>query len=112
MPTRYKNKDIIINNIPYYAPLRRERGVKSIRQYGTLKLKNPSIGARAALKTTVHLWSYGDRLYNLAHTYYGDARYWWVIAWWNGYALEADIATGSPLTIPINLEKALKALGV
>ena len=112
MPTRYKNKDIIINSSQYYAPLRRERGLRSVRQYGTIKLKNPSIGERASLKTVVHLWSYGDRLYKLSHTYYGDARYWWVIAWWNGYPTEANISTGSPLTIPVNIEKALKALGI
>ena len=112
MPTRYKRNDIIINSSPFYAPLRRERGLKSVRQYGTIKLYNPSILERASVKTAVHLWSYGDRLYKLAHTYYGDSRYWWVIAWWNGYGTEAAIPTGIPLTIPLNIEKALKALRV
>jgi len=112
MPTRYKRKDIIINASEYYQPLLKERGLKAVRQYGTVKIKNPSVSERSRHKTTVHLWSYGDRLYNLAHTFYGDSRYWWVIAWWNGYGCEADITTGSPLTIPINLEKALKALGI
>ena len=111
MATRYKDFEIVINNAPYYAPLRRSRGLKSVTQYGTIEMHNPSVSERARLTTTNHVWGYGDRLYKLAHTFYGDPEYWWVIAWWNGYGVEADIPTGAPLTIPTNIEEALKALG-
>jgi len=111
MPTRYKSKDIVLNRSEYYAPLRRSRDLKVIRQYGTVMLRQPTIADRSRVTSDTHLWSYGDRLYTLANTYYGDARYWWVIAWWNGYPTESDIATGVVLTIPTNIEKALKALG-
>ena len=75
-------------------------------------MANPSFSARVNVKTSKHIWKYGDRFYSLAHTYYGDARYWWVIAWWNSYGVEADVKNGALLTIPINLTDALKVLGV
>ena len=111
MPTRYKKRDIVINNSKYYAPLRKSRDLSTLEQYGTIPMHNPSMAQRMRVKTVDHLWSYGDRLYKVAHAFYGDSRYWWVIAWWNGYGLEADIKTGATITIPINIEEALKALG-
>jgi len=112
MPTRYSRAKIIINNSEYYAPLRKSRDLKAIRQYATIKLRNPTVLQRATTKSDTHIWSYGDRLYNLANQYYGDSRYWWVIAWWNGFGVEAQIPTGAVLSIPLNIETALKTLGV
>ena len=74
-------------------------------------MRNPSVRQRAAVTTNKHIWKYGDRLYKLADQYYGDSRFWWVIAWWNGYGVEADIKTGAVLYIPIDIVIALKVLG-
>jgi nucleoid-associated protein YgaU len=112
MPTRYNNRKIIVNNSEYYEPIRQSRGRKAIVQYSTGKLKNPTITQRSRTKTSNHIWKYGDRLYNLSHKFYGDPQYWWVIAWWNGYGIEADIKTGATLSIPLNIERALTVLGV
>ena len=111
MASRYRKKQIFINDSEYYAPLRRSRNLRAIPQYGTQILPQPTIAQRSKIKSDVHIWAYGDRLYKLAHNYYGDVRYWWVIAWWNGYPTESHISTGASLTIPLNLERALKALG-
>ena len=111
MASRYRKKQIFPNNSDYYAPLRKSRNLRTIPQYGTQVLIHPTIEDRARIKSDRHIWSYGDRLYKLAHNYYGDVRYWWVIAWWNGYPTESQIPTGVVLTIPLNLERALKALG-
>tara|TARA_R110000824_G_scaffold32672_4_gene105325 strand:+ start:1346 stop:1684 length:339 start_codon:yes stop_codon:yes gene_type:complete len=112
MPSRYTNRKIITNNSEYYEPIRESRGRKAIVQYATGRLKNPTIRERARVRSAPYIWKYGDRLYNLSFQYYGDTRYWWVIAWWNGYGIEADIKTGATLSIPMNLEKALTVLGV
>ena len=112
MPTRYNKARVIANNSEYYAPLRKSRDLKSIRHYATMKIKNPTVAQRGSLRTTRHIWKYGDRLYNLSNKFYGDPRYWWVISWWNGYGVEADIKTGAVLSIPVNVEEALRVLGV
>jgi len=73
-------------------------------------MRNPTSRQRSRIMSTKHIWKYGDRLYNLAHQYYGDARFWWVIAWWNGYGVEAAIKTGASLVIPLDVSEALKVL--
>ena len=109
---RNNKRMILVNNVEYYAPLRRSRDVSQIRHYETPIMNNPTAYQRSAIQTNKHIWKYGDRLYNLADQYYGDATFWWVIAWWNGYGIEGDIRTGALLYIPLDISKAIKVLGV
>jgi nucleoid-associated protein YgaU len=109
---RYKYTKIINNTREFYEFLRKDRQVKTgIRHMATVVMKNPSARERASLKTTKHIWSYGDRFYNLANQYYGEPTYWWVIAWYNGYTTEVTIRNGDMIYIPLNLENALTVLG-
>ena len=101
----------IINDTDFYRELRERRGVKQIEQFTTPRLRQPSVSDRIRLKTSTHIWKYGDRFYNLAHQYYGDTRYWWVIAWWNGIPTEAEANTGDVLEIPLDLSETLLVLG-
>tara|TARA_Y100000034_G_scaffold92735_1_gene112111 strand:+ start:61 stop:399 length:339 start_codon:yes stop_codon:yes gene_type:complete len=112
MSIRYSNYRILNNSSEYYAPLRKSRGLKNIRHYETPVMQNPSVGARSGLSTTTHIWKYGDRLYKLADEYYNNVSYWWVIAWYNSVPTEAQLRTGNVIRIPLNLEAALKVLGV
>ena len=109
---RYNKARVLTNASDYYKLLRQERKVKVIRQYATPRLHNPTVAQRAALKTTRHIWSYGDRFYTLADQYYGDARFWWVIAWYNATPTEADLKLGQLIRIPLNIEQTLRVLGV
>ena len=108
---RYKNKRKVQNSVEYYDFLREKREVRSIEHYQTIKLRNPTIADRSIIRTTNHIWKYGDRYYNLAKTYYGNPRYWWVIAWWNARPTEAHVFPGDIVVIPLSLESALEALG-
>tara|TARA_Y100001973_G_C5200544_1_gene337295 strand:- start:2251 stop:2589 length:339 start_codon:yes stop_codon:yes gene_type:complete len=112
MPSRYNRSAKITNDSEYYAPLRESRGDKKIVQYATRPLRNPSVEDRRRISTTRHIWKYGDRYYNLAQKYYGDSRYWWVIAWWNSYPTEALINNGEMIFIPLNLEQTLRVFGI
>ena len=102
---------IVDNDIDFYRELRERRGVKQIEQFTTPRLRQPTVSDRLRLKTSTHIWKYGDRFYNLAHQYYGDARYWWVIAWFNGIPTEAEANTGDVLEIPLDISEALLVLG-
>ena len=110
MSNRYTSQSPFLNRSSYYRFLLKKRGVKAVEQYGTPTLYNPTAAERSTIKTTQHIWKYGDRYYNLANKYYGDVRFWWVIAWYNGYPTEAQVATGDVLTIPLDLEQAIKIL--
>jgi len=107
---RYNNKKALKNASEYYAPLRRSRKLRAITHYATPMLHNPTVAQRTMLKTTAHIWKYGDRYYNLAYKFYGDPSFWWVIAWYNSYPTEAHIETGKVIYIPLNLEQALNVL--
>ena len=108
---RYDKYRIFTNSSEYYKPLREKRGVSIIEHYETPAFSNPTVAQRMSLTTNAHIWKYGDRLYNLASQYYGDTRYWWVIAWYNGLPCEAEIANGSVIYIPVNIAHALQVLG-
>tara|TARA_R110000765_G_scaffold368445_4_gene458618 strand:- start:566 stop:901 length:336 start_codon:yes stop_codon:yes gene_type:complete len=107
---RYNKTKILRNANEYYKPLRDTRDLKIVEQYATPIMYNPTVKERSKIKSTQHMWKYGDRLYNLAFQHYGDERFWWVIAWYNGYPTEAHIRTGALLYIPLNIQKALKVL--
>jgi nucleoid-associated protein YgaU len=109
---RYKNKRQLKNNIEFYDFLRQQRNdIPSIIHYETIRLRNPSVSDRVAIKTTNHVWKYGDRYYNLAKNYYGNPKYWWVIAWWNARPTEAHVSPGDLIVIPLNIENTLEVLG-
>jgi len=112
MPTRYSSTKVLTNASDYYSPLRKKRGVKRIHQYATPKIYHPKMSQRRNLLSVAHIWKSTDRLSNLAYTHYGDVRYWWVIAWYNGYPTEAHLFAGAKLQIPVNLEQVLGALQV
>ena len=109
---RYANKKTRQSLPPTHR--KRPKGdqvARPIEHYDTLVLQNPTIQQRGFLNTVNHIWRFGDRYYNLANHYYGTSQYWWVIAWYNGRPTEADISTGDILSIPLNLEEALRILG-
>lgn len=109
---RYKFQPIIYNDLEFYEFLRKGRQVKdAIIQYSTVALHNPTLAERQSLKTTKHVWTFGDRFYKLAAQYYGEPEYWWVIAWYNGYPTEVTVKKGDVLSIPLNLEQTLEVLG-
>ena len=109
---RYTKTEIFVNDEEYYEYLRNKRKIKSVNHYETPVLRNPTISDRMQITSQSHIWSYGDRLSNLSYKFYGDVRYWWVIAWYNGVGIEADLQNGDLIEIPINLRKALQILGV
>lgn len=110
--TRNRNQRILSNDTEHYKELYKRRGLKKIRHYGTPRFRHPTVEQRASINSVGHIWAYGDRFYKLADQYYGDVRYWWVIAWWNGHPTEVTIQTGDFLDIPLDIGAALDALGV
>jgi hypothetical protein len=110
--SRYNSIGTILNDSEHYKELRKKRGVKVLEQYPTIPMHHPGLIERAMLATEPHIWSVGDHFYKLAHEYYSESKYWWVIAWYNGYPTEGDIKKGAVIDIPLDLEKALIALGM
>ena len=105
---RYSDRLIRINAEPLYETFFRDRGRPYIRQYDTPKMRYPTPEEVGNLELVGHVWKLGDRYYKLAHQYYGDARLWWVIAWFNQKPTEGFLELGQLIHVPTPLEKILR----
>ena len=112
--SRFNNRKVLNNSNSSYAlsDILKKRGIRTIEQFLTARLNYPDINEIANLQVATEVWTVGTKYFKLAKKYYGSEEYWWVIAWYNGYPTEFDVRKGDILTIPLNLEKALIALGV
>jgi len=110
--SRYQRRRTAKNSDELYAASLKKRGLKFIEQYKTARLSFPTERQLASMNFDKHLWNIGDRFYKLAHEYYGDTGYWWVIAWFNKKPAEHLISAGDIIFIPLNLEEILDFLEV
>jgi nucleoid-associated protein YgaU len=109
---RHDNRIIFSNNTDSYKKYLEERKLKKISHFATPKFKYPSEEEMQNLELISHVWGYADKYYKLAHKYYGDSEYWWVIAWFNNAPMEGDLEYGSVIHIPTPLDRALSYFGV
>ena len=107
MTSRYDNRRVLKNDLEEYESILDDRGVKQIFQYGTGFIKFPTVDEIKILTRVQHVWSVGDRYYKLASKFYGNPKYWWVIAHYNKKPTEADLTPGDIIYIPTPLEKIL-----
>ena len=112
MSVRNNRNKVLNNNIDFYSSFIKKRNIKAIKHFATPIMTHPTIEQRASIPTEIHIWTYGDRFYKLADTYYSDPNMWWVIAWYNGIPTEADVLNGDAIYIPLSLSDALIVLGV
>ena len=110
--SRYQGRRVAVNSDDLYKNILDQRGLKFVRQYRTANLSYPSKEKIGRMMTDQHLWKMGDRFYKLAHHYYGDSKYWWVIAWFNKKPTEAHIKTGELIKIPTPVEEILNYYGL
>ena len=109
MTSRYENKDFVVTNSEIYqnSPIFKNRRLKYIRHYETPSFRYPTEDEMDRFSVVNHIWTLGDRFYKLAHTYYGNVEFWWIIAWFNQTPLEGDLELGDVIHIPLPLEEAL-----
>lgn len=107
MANRYDNRRLIKNDMEQYDNLFEDRGVNYITQYTTGQLKYPTVNQIRTLKRVQHIWTTGDRYFKIASQFYGDPRYWWVIAHYNKKPTESSLTPGEIIYIPMPLERIL-----
>ncbi len=96
-----------INDDEIYSHVFKERNVPRIEQYPTPRYKEITLEMASKVEQIRHIWSLGDRYYKLAHKYYNDTNYWWVIARFNRKPTEAHLKIGDTISIPMPLSQAL-----
>ena len=108
--SRYNKYNIVKSTRQTRRGILERRDMSQAEHYDILKMHNPNYLERSRIATKIHVWKLGDKFYKLADTFYGDPRFWWVIAWYNGTPTEANLRLGAMIEIPLNLEEALKVL--
>ena len=113
MATRYTNSSVLISTTDEAGlkDIIDRRGLKSVSHYNTANLKYPTIEEINNFSITKHIWSSGDKYWKLSATYYGDPKYWWLIAWYNHKPIEAMLNIGDVLEIPQPLGDVLGVVG-
>ncbi len=104
---RYDYLTPIINKEETYKKFLDERNISHFRQYRMYRCTFPTAQELLSLSIVGHVWTVGDRLYKLAHQYYGNSEYWWIIAWFNQKPTEAHYSIGDSVDIPLPLDKML-----
>ena len=110
--SRYSKREIFINkNRKYKNTFFKDRDVEQIPQYDVVRIGYPTPAEMNSFTNTLLVWSATDKLYNLSNKYYGSPQYWWVIAWYNKKASEAEFTVGEQFFVPLPLESVLGYVG-
>jgi hypothetical protein len=113
MPYRYDSRSVTnISKLEMPNQIKTLRKINSVDIYLSPSYRLLSDGDLEAIDFETHTWSRGDKFYTLAHTYYGDARYWWVIAMFNNTPTEHHLKLGQTILIPEEPELAASLMGV
>lgn len=110
MANRYKDREVLMNNLEQYKETFRNRNVKFIRQYESPNFLYPKGNDFNKFDISSYTWTLGDSYYKLADRFYGDPKSWWVIAKFNNRPTEAHVGVGDIIYIPYPLPKVLNYL--
>ena len=89
----------------------RQRDIVETFQYDVARIAFPDAETINSLNNISMAWGATDTLYNLAYKYYGSPSYWWIIAWYNEKATEAEFTPGEVFYIPLPLDDVLGFFG-
>lgn len=108
--SRNSNRSKAVNKNPQYEDIFEERNVNQIEQYRTKKLRYPSRKQIDNLTLHKYYWQSNDDYYKVSEKFYGDTKFWYVIAQFNQIPFEGDIKVGDTLMIPRPLSRVLQVI--
>jgi len=111
MPFRNDKREIFANDNKLYSNYLKDKDLKFIRHYGKMKLNTLSAEELSDLTILDHIWKTGDKFYKLSLKYYGDTRYWWVIAFFNKKPMDNFCKVGEIINIPTPIEEVIYYIG-
>jgi len=111
MPYRYNGRSKIgVTKRDMFKQIKERRGRDIISLYSTPKFNRLTDFDLSALDYESHIWSRGDNFYKLAHEFYGDPAYWWVVALFNNAPTEQHIKIGEEIFVPREMESVAALL--
>jgi nucleoid-associated protein YgaU len=107
---RYDDKKTGVNKNDQYENLFEDRSIKQIKQFRTPKLRYPSKKDVENLNLIKYYWQSSDTYMKVSYKFYGDSKYWWVIAQFNKIPFEGNLKVGDALFIPQPLIRILSMI--
>ena len=107
MSIRDLKREIVKNKDPGYSEIFDRRGIDGVTQLKKLKVRALSVEDRKKLTNTKHIYKTGDKLFKLAYRYYGDTRYWYVLAAYNRKPTDFHCKVGDTIYVPFPLKEVL-----
>lgn len=111
MPFRNEKREIFSNDHKLYSNYLKDKNLNLVRHYGKMTLNTLTEEELADLTILDHIWKTGDKFYKLAAKYYGDTRYWWVIAFFNKKPMDNFCTPGEIINIPTPIEEVVYYIG-
>ena len=107
--SRYTARQIFLNNNRRYRNVFfKNRDIEETFQYDMPNITYPTPAEIRSFENVLRVWGATDTLYNITNEYYSSPQYWWVIAWYNKKATEAEFAVGEQYYVPLPLEAVLE----
>ncbi len=104
MLDRNEKREIVVNSHKMYKTLAKNRGIRNFRHYTRMKLSNVTPSDISEMTIIDHIYKTGDSLAKISFEYYGDTRYWWVLAAFNKKPIDNLINLGEVIHVPLPLE--------
>lgn len=103
-----ENSRFLINKDEIYRDFFNKTGASSVEHIDITFFGNcKDYEFLKSIKKINHVYSSGDTLSKIAFKHYGDARYWWVLAWFNTKPTDFHCNLGDIIEIPIPLEDVI-----
>lgn len=103
-----KYRDLIVVDSKLRENIFSRKYIDTTIQTKTLRLNEPTEEElRTELSFVEKIYSLGDKMYKYAHEFYGDAEYWWVIAWFNNKPTDTHCSIGDVIYVPVPLDRAI-----
>jgi len=120
--SRYRDTDIILNGDSDFKQVFKKRfarenlnevqRIETLKHLETPELNYPNLAQFLNISTSEYMWGPGDRFYKVAHKFYGDSGYWWVIAFFNKKPTDHHVKPGELIKVPTQLTEILNIFGL
>jgi len=107
--SRYTTRQIFLNDDKKYKNVFfKNRDIQETYQYDMPNITYPTPSEIRSFENVLRVWRATDTLYNISNEFYSSPNYWWVIAWYNKKASEAEFKVGEQFYVPLPLEAVLE----